>query len=81
MDEYVQLRQKIMRYPHEKFGFVVYRCTYQSEEDWIKFMDYLDAHTKWQLERKGLGDLCSRLDWDVQSDPSLEDASQKEVRK
>jgi hypothetical protein len=32
--------------PDEKLGFVVYRCTYQSDEDWKKFMECLAAHTK-----------------------------------
>lgn len=81
MNEYERLREKIMRYPDTKFGFVVYRCTYQSDEDWKTFMDYLDAHTKWQLEREGVGDLYSRLDWAVQSDPDLENASREQVRK
>ena len=44
-------------------------------------MTYLDAHTKWQLEQEGLEDLSSRLDWAVQSDPSLEGAGVEEVRK
>lgn len=59
-----------MRHPSGKFGSVVYRC-----------MSHLYSHTLWQLSQKGLGDLCSHLDWDVQANPSLEDASQEEVRR
>lgn len=81
MREYERLREKIMRYPDAKFGFVVYRCTYKDEESWKKFMEYLDAHTRWQLEEAGIGDLYLRLDWNVQEDPQLEDASEIEVRR
>lgn len=81
MGEYQRLREKIMRYPDAKFGFVVYRCTYKDSESWDKFMKYLDAHTRWQLDEAGIGDLYSRLDWNVQQDPRLEDASEREVRK
>lgn len=81
MDANEHLRKRFMCSPAEKLGFVVYRCTYQSDEDWKKFMEYLAAHTKWQLDTEGLGDLCSRLDCTVQSDPDLGDASAEEVRK
>ena len=42
-------------------------------------MKYLDAHTRWQLEEASIGDLCPCLDWNVQEDPQLEDASEIEV--
>lgn len=81
MDEYQELREKVVRYPDAKFGFVVYRCTYKSDTEWDKFMKYLDTHTRWNLEEGGIGDLYSRLDWNVQQDESLEDANEEEVRK
>lgn len=80
-NEYTRLRDKLLRYPDAKFGFIVYRCTYDNEPDWAKFMKFLDAHVQWKLEKYGIGDLYSRLDWTVQEDPELEGASEEEIRR
>jgi hypothetical protein len=36
MDAHEQVRKRFMYSPDEKLGFVVYRCTYQIDEDWKK---------------------------------------------
>lgn len=43
-------------------------------------MSFLDAHVRWKLKGHGISDSYSRLDWTVQADPKLEDASEGEVR-
>lgn len=76
-----QIYDKITSFPDAKLGFVVYRCTYSSNADWEQFMAYLDARMLYKLERGGIADLAHRLDWCVQQDPRLEDASEEEVRR
>ena len=49
-----------------KWGFVVYRCTYESDDEWARFMQYLNTRVRIGLERDGDGDLFDRIDWQVQ---------------
>ncbi|KAF2175366.1 hypothetical protein K469DRAFT_756269 [Zopfia rhizophila CBS 207.26] len=80
LDENEQIRAKLERYPDAKLGFVVYRCAYKDDAEWNQFMEYLNTHTRHNLESGGIGDLYSRLDWNVQQDLSLDGASKKKVR-
>ena len=67
--------------PHGKWGFVIYRCTYGDDARWARFMDILNARVRQSLEFEGALDLMNSLDWTVQEDPTLQDASKDEVRK
>jgi hypothetical protein len=79
---YKEIRDSLQRYPDSKPGFIVYRCTYDSESGWEKFMTYLTTSVRRQLEEEELGDIADRLDWNVQQDPaSLEGATFDTVRR
>ena len=75
------LLQFLQDNPTAKFGFVVYRCTYGNDADWKLFMDALNAQAQNTLEANGMDALHSRLDWNVQEDPALDEASYDEVRR
>ena len=74
------LRATLEAYPDAKWGFVIYRCTYADDAEWDRFISYLNIRTRLRLEEDGIGDLFSRIDWNVQHDPSLEGASMGKVR-
>ena len=79
---YCDIRESLQRYPDSKLGFVVYRCTYDSDSDWEKLVTYLTTSVRSRLEEEELGDVADRLDWNVQQDPaSLDGASFGTVRK
>ena len=67
--------------PEMKLGFIVYRCTYASDDDWNRFMEYLDSTVRATLVRAELEDVLDRLDWNVQEDTNLEEASFDDVRR
>ncbi|PVI04320.1 hypothetical protein DM02DRAFT_669142 [Periconia macrospinosa] len=75
-----RIRKILESNPDAKLGFVVYRCTYADDEQWNCFMEYLNAQAQSALKEYNLGDLSSRLDWNVQQDPTLNDASLEQVR-
>lgn len=77
---YDRIRTFLEQNPDAKLGFVVYRCTYSSDADWARFMSYLNAQTRSNLENSEMGDLVSRVDWNVQQDASLDGASFEDVR-
>jgi hypothetical protein len=66
--------------PNRKWGFVIYRCTYDDDAAWERFMAHLNTRTRLSLESYKDGDLFPRIDWSVQQDPSLDGASVEEVR-
>jgi hypothetical protein len=65
----------------EKYGFIIFRTVYDDENDWERFMVYLNAQVRASMESKGLADEIPNIDWKVQSSPDLEDASFDEIRR
>lgn len=76
---YAEIGKTLQRYPDSKLGFIVYRCTYESDSDWEKFMTYLTISVRTQLEEEELGDVADRLSWNVQQDPALLDGGSFET--
>jgi hypothetical protein len=68
-------------YGLQKWGFVIYRCTYEDDSAWDRFMHRLNARKDAVL--KDVYDdkhLAYHLDWNVQQDFSLNHATKDEVR-
>lgn len=74
------IRYRLNVEPGSKWGFVVYRCTYESDDKWNKFMEYFNTLVRVDLERNEIGDCFSRLDWCVQENPAYEGIQPDEVR-
>lgn len=67
-EDMVRIRALLEQDPAAKWGFVIYRCTYENEDEWARFMDYLNTRTRLNLEEGGDEDLFERIDWQVQED-------------
>ncbi|CZR61337.1 uncharacterized protein PAC_11233 [Phialocephala subalpina] len=66
---------------HRTWGLVIYRCTYDSDDDWNKFIDLFQHHTKQALEAyNGLGMMDSMSLTIVEDRPTLDDARTSFVR-
>ena len=74
------IRQDLERNPALKWGFIVYRCTYGDDDAWAKFMEYLNTRVRLNLIEDDCEDLWDRLDWCVQEDPALDNATSEDVR-
>lgn len=72
---YEELRWELQQNLNEKFGYIVYRCTYELDEEWNRFMAYLNTTVRDSLERAQLDDICDRIDWAVQEGEDLDGAS------
>lgn len=75
-----EFRDKLLANPNQKWGFVVYRCTYLDDAAWQSFMYRLKLQTKLNLEADDATELDGRIDWAVQEDPSLDGADAKMVK-
>jgi hypothetical protein len=66
---------------HRVWGWVIFRCTYDSDEDWDKFMDYMRRALRKALERNGGLDLLDSCSITViEDEETLDDASTAFVR-
>ena len=66
---------------HRTWGFVIYRCTYDSDDDWNKFMEHLRHQIRDALEFYNGLDIMDSLGLTVIDDRSiLDDASTSFVR-
>lgn len=82
VDDLHYIRQALQRTPNLKWGFVIYRCTYDDDDQWKRFMDHLNTRVRLQLGEEDAAELFERIDWDVQEDrEALDGVSSGEVRK
>lgn len=76
-----QLDKRIRDDPDIKLGFVIYRTTYKSQEDWDRFMAHVKERIRLNFEGDGAAHLYDRIEWCVQDDPALARASSTKVRR
>jgi hypothetical protein len=74
------IRWRLAADPESKWGFIVYRCTYKSDEEWARYMSILNTHVRAMLEPEELSDCFDRIDWNVQEDPRYEGMGDEGVR-
>ncbi|OSS43557.1 hypothetical protein B5807_11748 [Epicoccum nigrum] len=82
MDDLKDVREVLQRNPGLRWGFVIYRCTYDDDEKWVRFMNHLNTRVRLNLDEDGSGFLFDRIDWAVQEDRlTLENAGPSRVRR
>jgi hypothetical protein len=54
----------------KQWGFVIYRCTYKSQEKWETFISLIKEDARECLE--GHGDLWETLNWTIFEDPAMD---------
>ncbi|OBT62289.1 hypothetical protein VE03_08597 [Pseudogymnoascus sp. 23342-1-I1] len=66
-----------------KFGFVIYRCTYSDDAAWTQLLSPIQREAQEHI--KGLGPgrdwLGAHLEWSVIEDPTLDGATQEQVKR
>jgi hypothetical protein len=70
-----QIERYLREYDLHAWGFVIYRCTYQSNTAWDEFMCRLLANTKDTLDDEGGLDLLNNLALTVIEDPGKLDGA------
>lgn len=60
---------------HRTWGWVIYRCTYGSDDDWNEFMQRLNHYLRKSLEFHNGLDMLESLDVHVFDDPALFDGA------
>ena len=67
---------------HDKWGFVIYRCTYQDDEAWDRFKQIVLARTHKEMQESDTPKVADKLEWTfVEDRASLDGASRAQLRK
>jgi len=71
------IANSLEQYKLDRWGFVIYRCTYASQEKWDKFLALAKREARDRLERGGAGDLSvyDKMDWTVMEDAETLDGA------
>jgi len=81
MTETERINDMLNHYGLQKWGFVIYRCTYEDDSAWDRFMHRLNTSKDCMLiDTYDDKYLARRLNWNVQQDPSLNRATKDQVR-
>ena len=80
MPDIDSIRHYLTTYPGSTVGFTIYRLTYSDDDAWTRYMAHLNKRVRLNLEEDGDADIFPHIDWDVQEDPSLQDATDSTVR-
>ncbi|KAL6815346.1 hypothetical protein GGI42DRAFT_362756 [Trichoderma sp. SZMC 28013] len=67
----------------EKWGWVIYRCSYKPElqSTWESFKHLVDKRTRKEIAESDAPDIADKLDWVFVEDPELEGASLDELKR
>ncbi|KFY80068.1 hypothetical protein V499_01043 [Pseudogymnoascus sp. VKM F-103] len=72
---------KLSSFP--KFGFVIYRCTYSDDAAWTQLLSLIQREAQEAIKELGPGRdwLGAHLEWTIVEDPTLDDATQEQVKR
>lgn len=66
---------------HDKWGFVIYRCTYEDDEGWELFKHLLHERTENTIQPSDAPEATDSLEWTfVEGRAALEGASRPQLR-
>jgi hypothetical protein len=66
---------------HDKWGFVIYRCTYKDDDGWLRFKEILHEYTRKSMQRSDAPEAADSLDWTfVEDQGALDRASRSQLR-
>jgi hypothetical protein len=75
------IERQLQQDNHKIWGFVIYRCTYESEAEWAEFMRRLNFYIEDTLRFDNALDMQSSLDYHVFEDAdSLDKAHPSAIR-
>lgn len=81
MGDLKRIREVLERNPDLRWGFIIFRCTYDDDEKWDRFLEFLNTRVRLNLQDEGGEELFNRIDWSVQEDEaSLDGADSDTVR-
>ncbi|KAJ4303910.1 hypothetical protein N0V88_001510 [Collariella sp. IMI 366227] len=69
------IRDALELYNLYTWGFVLFRCTYGSQEKWDKFLAHVQGHAREVFEKAGLMDVYAHMHWTILEDAAALDGA------
>lgn len=79
--EYQQFKQDLERKSFDKWGFVIYRCTYSDDKAWRDCMNILKGRVHYILAKSDAPELMDSLEWTIFDDDALDHAFKGDLRR
>ena len=71
----IAIRYSLQEYNLSKWGFVMVRCTYRSQEKWDKFVAIAQGHARDYFEKCGMQSVHDRIEWTIIEDAATLDGA------
>jgi len=66
---------------HDKWGWVIYRCTYDDDEGWTRFKQFIIQQSRANITESDTPELADSLEWTfVEDRATLDGASKDQLR-
>ncbi|KAI6839556.1 hypothetical protein KC332_g6544 [Hortaea werneckii] len=76
-----KILEDLAKLGHDKWGFVIYRCTYRDNQAWDLFKDIVRRRTLEDMADSDAPEAADRLEWTfVDDEASLDGASKNQLR-
>lgn len=77
-----QMLEGLKHSKHDKWGFVIYRCTYKNDQDWHHFKQLVHDRTKKAMAESDAPEIADSLEWTfVEDRDTLDGASRSRLRR
>ncbi|KAJ8116402.1 hypothetical protein OPT61_g2162 [Boeremia exigua] len=81
MSSHVSVRENLDVLPFEKWGWVIYRCSYADDKAWAKFRARIESHSRTNIAESDAPEIADSLEWKwVEGRASLDGASTTALR-
>ncbi|OBT60691.1 hypothetical protein VE03_09987 [Pseudogymnoascus sp. 23342-1-I1] len=76
------IRANLHHFKHDKWGWVLYRCSYNDDEDWTRFQQIINERSRKEMAERGFPpEVANSLEWTFVSDrTSFNGASRDQLR-
>ncbi|KAH6843429.1 hypothetical protein B0I37DRAFT_384422 [Chaetomium sp. MPI-CAGE-AT-0009] len=68
LESALAIRDSLEEYNLSQWGFVMFRCTYRSQEKWDKFVAIAKRHAREYFEERGMQSVHDRMQWTIIED-------------
>jgi hypothetical protein len=76
-----QILNMLKESQHDKWGFVIYRCTYQNDQDWDRFKRLVHDRANEAIAESDTPEIADSLEWTfVEDRATLGGASRAQLR-
>lgn len=81
MSAHVGVRESLALLPFNKWGWVIYRCSYADDKAWAQFRTFTESESRADIAESDAPDIADCLEWKwVEDRASLDGASTTELR-